>query len=68
MENHLLSCDILNWDLKQTRTATPTSGGKKNVSPESSYKHIFTLVTLYVSIFGKIPLTPAFPSERNDGR
>ena len=31
-------------------------------------KHIFTLVTLYVSIFAEIPLTPASPSERNDGR
>ena len=26
------------------------------------------LVILYVSIFGEIPLTPASPSERNDGR
>ena len=27
-----------------------------------------TLVTLYVSIFAEIPLTPASPPERNDGR
>ena len=30
-------------------------------------EHIFTLVTVYVSIFTEIPLTPASPSERNDG-
>ena len=31
-------------------------------------KHILTLVTLYVSIFAEILLTPASPPERNDGR
>ena len=29
---------------------------------------VFTLVTLYVSFFAEIPLTPASPPERNDGR
>ena len=39
----------------------PMLGGKKKKSSESSYfmKHIFTLVSLYVSIFTEIPLTPA---------
>ena len=38
-----------NRDLKQTRTATPTSGGQKNIS-SSFIKNIFSLVTL-MSLF-----------------
>ena len=56
-------------DLKQTRTAMATSGAKKKYFFYSLYfiKHIFTLVTLYVSVFAKITLTPDSLSERNNG-
>ena len=41
-----------------------------SLSPAGVYfmKHIFTLVTLFVSIFAEIPLTPASLSEQYDGR
>ena len=35
-------------------------------NPYILLKQIFTLVTLYVSIFVEIPLTPASPPERKD--
>ena len=58
-----------NRDLKQTRTATPTLGGKKISSFKSSYfiKHIFTLLHCMFLLSLKL-LTPASLSERNDGR
>ena len=37
-------------------------------NPRVLLSHIFTLVTLYISIFTEIPLTPASPPERNDGQ
>ena len=37
-------------------------------NPRVLLSHIFTLVTLYISIFTEIPLTPASPPERNDER
>ena len=51
------TCHIHQWvsiirDLKQTRTATPTSGGKKYNSYSSYFtKHIFTLVTFVCFYF-----------------
>ena len=41
------------------RIATPMSGlRQKQILVAIFYKHIFTLVALYVSIFAEIPLTP----------
>ena len=69
LEKKKVRCVYFIRELKHTRTATPASGGKKNIYSWSSYftKYIFTLVALYVSIFAEIPLTPASPPERNDG-
>ena len=53
-------------DRKQRRTATPTSEARKIFLRNPRILLSFTLVTLYVSIFAEIPLTPASPSERND--
>ena len=35
-------------------------------NPHILFKHNFTLVTLYASIFAQILLTPASPPEQND--
>ena len=50
------------------RTAAPTSARKVFLrNPRILLRHISTLVTLRVSIFAEIPLTPVSPPERNDG-
>ena len=47
-----------NRDLKQTRTTTTTSGGKKNISSYSrGFVNIY-LVPLFVSIFAEVQLPP----------
>ena len=59
-----------------TRELKANKDGNANIEMQEKYfflilvfhKHIFTLVTLYVSIFAEIPLTPVSPPERNDGR
>ena len=49
---HFMTSSVINRELKQTGTTTPTVGGKKYISSQSSYftEHIFTLVSVYFSL------------------